>query len=93
MSSISLYAKMDLSDVWDEISDAQLREEMERRCIEAARTVAEAKENALIPLVEEAPSLLQSGRADDAALALERALFPKWKSPEDALKQLRAVTA
>lgn len=89
MTSISLYTKIDLSDIWDEISDDQLREEMERRCISVARTVEEAKHDSLSPLVEEALELLRSGRGYDAALTLERALFPKWKSPEDAFKQLQ----
>lgn len=93
MSSIGLYARIDLSDVWDEISDEQLREEMERRCIDAARSVEEAKTDSLTPLVEEALEQLEQGRADDARLTLERALYPKWKSPEDALKLLALARA
>jgi len=93
MTSIHVSTRIDLSDIWDEIGDDDLRQEMDRRCIEAARTVEEAKADTLTPLVEEALALLRSGRADDAALSLERALFPKWKSPEEALRQLKARAA
>lgn len=93
MTSVRIYAKIDLDDVLDELSDEQLREAMERRCIDTARNVEQAKEDSLRPMLEEALDLLRSGRAEDAALCLERALFPKWKTPEDSFKQLRAGAA
>lgn len=38
MRRISAYVDLDLRDVFDEISDAELTEEVARRCIEVART-------------------------------------------------------
>lgn len=90
---VSMYVSLDLAEVFSEIGDDDLVREVENRCLKVARSVEEAKADDFTPLVEEALDLLRQGRADDARLTLERALFPKWRAPEDALRELQKRNA
>lgn len=88
--SISVFARVDVSDVLDELEDADLINELKRRQVDTAADVERSKTQSLMPLLEEALEMLQQGRADDARLTLERALYPKWKSAEEAFGELRS---
>ena len=91
--SVSVYVDIDVGQILEEMTDAQVLEEVERRCIDIARTPEQAKVDTFTPLVEEALAMLQQGRTDDARLTLERALFPKWDSPETALRLFKTAGA
>lgn len=91
--SIGVYVNISLDDAFSEIGDDDLLKEIERRCLTVARTVEEAKADSFTPLVEEALELLCQRRFYDARLTLERALFPKWKAPEDAFRALQRRSA
>jgi hypothetical protein len=88
-STVSMFIDIDLGEVLAEMSDQQLIDALESRCIKIARTTEEAKIDTFTPLVEEAADMLRQGRADDALLTLERALSPKWKSPEEPAGRIR----
>lgn len=88
-STVSMFIDIDLGEVLAEMSDQQLVDALEARCIKIERTTEEAKIDTFTPLVEEAADLLRQGRADDALLTLERALNPKWQSPEEPAGRIR----
>lgn len=88
-STVSMFIDIDLGEVLAEMSDQQLVDALEARCIKIARTTEEAKIDTFTPLVEEAADMLRQGRADDALLTLERALNPKWQSPAEPAAHIR----
>lgn len=89
--TVSVYVDIDVGDVLDEISDEQLVAALEARNIDAAKAAVDKIDLSFQPLVEEALGYLKAGRADDAMLTLERALYPKWKSPEDVLSLMKRM--
>lgn len=48
-------------------------------------------DDTLTPLVQEAFAELRAGRTQEAMTVLERALWPKWKTPEAGLLAFRAA--
>jgi hypothetical protein len=66
-------ADIDVSDYIDELSDDELRREVERRKLEPS------------DMLQEAYSALVAGRVQDGITILERALFPTHLSKEACL--------
>lgn len=76
---------VDVADVFEQLGDEALLKELERRGHAKVQKVFDAEESELAAVLvhtEEALDQLRQGRADDARLTLERALYPKWKSVE-----------
>jgi hypothetical protein len=93
MTRISVDVDVDLADLLEQVGEDALIKELEARCLEPRRKIKEAEERDFLPLVEEALDQLRSGRPDEARLTLERTLFPKWRSREDAEAALKARAA
>lgn len=90
MTNIRIDVDVDLDDVLYNITDKQLWSEFEKRSRRRLVYVDDAERSELTVMVdfaEEALAYLAAGRADDARLTLERALFPKWKSFEISAAQ------
>lgn len=84
--TVSAYVDIDVDDILHQISNEVLAKELEDRNIAAIQAKQEEIDLSFVPLVEEALTYLRIGRADDAALTLERALYPKWEKPEQVLQ-------
>lgn len=73
-----------------EFDDAAIREEAKERGLVV--NAVQIRTPAIDELIEEALEDLREGRTADAIVALERAVRPKWPSPDhcmNALEQIR----
>lgn len=81
---------VDVSEVMEQLSDETLIEELKTRGAEKAAKVAqETQEDGLEGLLE----MLQRGQYDDAILALERMIHPKFHSLEACMREFTLAKA
>lgn len=82
-SSISVHTHVDLDDIFYEIDDEDLLEELKSRKINVPKALVEDE----MDLVRDAYQELRRGSLMDAAVILERLLYPKWKALDICEKQ------
>lgn len=86
MSRGYVNVSVNLDEIFDDISDDNLVEELKRR----KRTEAELKrlsgraDDRVEDGIRDALDCLRSGRTEEAALMLERLANPKWSDPDKA---------
>ena len=83
---------VDIDDVLSELSDSDLVEALEARRKLPGRGKSVGGEMAELAYIQDAYNALGRGDTEYAMLIIERVMYPKWASTEDAAKAFMAAT-